>query len=102
MSTDFVPTRASLLKGAPENEYQEVAFVTYKSKKKAKTEEPNEPTKKTSNKETEFNLRKAKYEIMKFGMSGLDPDKKEEAKVQHLISLGNFYSSFCFFQCHCT
>ncbi|ENN78039.1 uncharacterized protein C1orf131 homolog [Dendroctonus ponderosae] len=88
MSIDFVPTRASLLKGAPESEYEEVSFVAYKSKKKPKAEQPNEPTKKSSDKETEFNMRKAKYEIMKFGMSGFDPEKKEEAKIRQLISLG--------------
>lgn len=100
MSTDFVSTRASLLKKKPQTNYQEVTYVAYKSKKKNSQEKPAEESEKAS--DNEFNIRKAKHEIVRFGMSGFDPVRKEEAKIQQLIKLGMYFviSLICFISCN--
>ena len=36
----------------------------------------------------EFDFKKARHEVFKFGISGLEKDEKYEAKVAHAISLG--------------
>ncbi|KAL1516159.1 hypothetical protein ABEB36_000078 [Hypothenemus hampei] len=38
--------------------------------------------------ENVFNIKKAKQEVFKLGISGFDPIKKEDAKIQQLIKLG--------------
>lgn len=88
MATDFVPTRASLLRNnTPQKDYQQVAYISHKSKKKEKQETPDElPTEES--KEVLFNIQKAKHEVVKLGMTGFNPVKKEEAKIQQLIKLG--------------
>lgn len=88
MATDFVPTRASLLRNnTSQIDYQQVAYISHKSKKKEKQTTSNElPTEES--KEVLFNIQKAKHEVVKLGMTGFDPVKKEEAKIQKLIKLG--------------
>ncbi|GLV31091.1 hypothetical protein CBL_12164 [Carabus blaptoides fortunei] len=36
----------------------------------------------------EVDMKRARHEVLKFGMSGFDPEKKEEAKVKLAITLG--------------
>ncbi|EEZ98488.1 hypothetical protein TcasGA2_TC000985 [Tribolium castaneum] len=86
ISEDFIPTRGSLKKGTQSIDFKSVSFESYKPKKQEKIEISNE---KPQNKKSEdFNIRRAKHEIVKFGMSGFDPEKKEEAKIQLAIKLG--------------
>ena len=41
-----------------------------------------------SNENNEFDFQKARHEVFKFGISGLNPTDKKEAKVALAISLG--------------
>ncbi|XP_050303867.1 uncharacterized protein C1orf131 [Anthonomus grandis grandis] len=86
--SDFVPTRASLLKAKSHEAYQEVQYVSYKSKKKEKPEDAKNRIETNAEDKNEFNIYKAKREVMQFGISGFDTAKKEEAKIQQLIKLG--------------
>ncbi|XP_066152202.1 uncharacterized protein C1orf131 [Euwallacea fornicatus] len=87
MATDFVPTRASLLKKNAEANYEQVDFTFYKTKTKVPMKSGHKEVSNV-NPELVFNLQKAKYEVIKLGMSGFDSVKKEEAKIQQLIKLG--------------
>ncbi|XP_044259540.1 uncharacterized protein C1orf131 [Tribolium madens] len=83
---DFIPTRGSLKKGTKLTDFKSVSFESYKPKKHEKTETSNGRIQ--EEKSDDFNIKRAKHEIVKFGMSGFDPEKKEEAKIQLAIKLG--------------
>ncbi|KAG5885579.1 hypothetical protein JTB14_003777 [Gonioctena quinquepunctata] len=83
----FVPSKASLLKTNPGADFQTVVFESYKSKK-SRRQPINTDGKPAAEEENVFNIRQAKQEVVKFGMSGFDPQKKEEAKINLLIKLG--------------
>ncbi|XP_066254301.1 uncharacterized protein C1orf131 homolog [Euwallacea similis] len=87
MATDFVPTRASLLKKNAAANYEQVDFTSRKAKTKIPIESLHKEVSNISQ-ELAFNLQKAKHEVVKFGMSGFNSVKKEEAKIQQLIKLG--------------
>lgn len=38
--------------------------------------------------EHEINLRKARYDVLNFGISGFDKQKKDEARIEMLVKLG--------------
>jgi len=84
----FIPTRSSMLNKKSEENFKAVTYSSYKKKNK---EQISLPTKNnitdTGNAET-FNIKRARHEIIKFGISGFDAQKKEEAKVQLAIGLG--------------
>ncbi|XP_030752591.1 uncharacterized protein C1orf131 homolog [Sitophilus oryzae] len=82
---DFVPTRASLLKGKPVNDYQEVSFTSYKSKGKKESTKMDSEDNILKN---DLDVKKVKHEIVKLSIEGLNPLKKEEAKIQLAIKLG--------------
>lgn len=85
-SEDFVPTKASAAKKDSTKDFQICSFETYKPKeRKNKIKEETRVTIARTNK---LNVAKVKHEIMKFGMSGFDNVKKEEAKIQLAIKLG--------------
>lgn len=90
MSTDalaFIPTKSSLLKRKAPSEFQVVTFESHKPKaKKAPAESLQDNTRQS--KPNELDMKRARHEVLKFGMSGFDPEKKEEAKVKLAISLG--------------
>lgn len=90
MSTDalaFIPTKSSLLKRKAPSEFQVVTFESHKPKaKKVSTESLQDNTRQS--KPNELDMKRARHEVLKFGMSGFDPEKKEEAKVKLAISLG--------------
>ncbi|XP_063242906.1 uncharacterized protein C1orf131 homolog [Bacillus rossius redtenbacheri] len=82
-----VPTRCSRLKGDGVKGYQAVVFETSKGKmKKGDAKEtgpcPQDPA------GSIMDMKKVRYEVFKFAMSGYDPDRKEEAKVNLAIKLG--------------
>lgn len=90
-SEDFIPTKGSILKGIVSTE-QSTSFISNRSKKKA-SEIGNSKKSKSTDKpenENEFNIKQAKREIIKFGLSGLDTRKKEEYKIQLAIKLGSY------------
>lgn len=65
--------------------------------RRAKQEEMKGRNKSSAeNEETpnEFNMRKARHEVLKFGISGFDRTEKQEAKVALAISLG---AKVCYF-----
>ncbi|XP_018565285.1 uncharacterized protein C1orf131 homolog isoform X2 [Anoplophora glabripennis] len=83
----FIPTRGSMMQKKGKIDFQEVTYESYKSTKRKKKLNGSEEI--TKNKEHgDFNIKKAKHEIIKFGMSGFDPQKKEEAEIQLAIKLG--------------
>lgn len=84
----FVPTRASALQKKSNIDFQEITYESYKPTKNKKNSRLEGLT--NNGGHSDFNIKKAKYEIMKFGMSGFDPQKKEEAQVQLAIKLGKF------------
>lgn len=85
----FIPTKCSAVKKNATENFTCVAFESHKSKKRKQLDDSNEKGTKKKPEFQELNMKQAKYEIIKFGMSGFDPRKKEEAKVQLAIKLGN-------------
>ncbi|KAJ8921733.1 hypothetical protein NQ315_010643 [Exocentrus adspersus] len=81
----FVPTKGSVLQKEKTIDFQEVSYESYKSAKEKKIGRPQTIKDKA---QVDFNIKKAKQEIIKFGMSGFDPHRKEEAEIQLAIKLG--------------
>ncbi|XP_072382637.1 uncharacterized protein [Diabrotica undecimpunctata] len=84
---DFIPSKASLLKAKDLN-FESVVFESYKSTKKARKSTKDDDNAKEMDGKNELNMRQAKHEIIKLGLSGLNSKKKEEAKINLLIQLG--------------
>ncbi|OAD56987.1 hypothetical protein WN48_02786 [Eufriesea mexicana] len=100
---DFIPTRVSKVK---ENAVKEFVSVNYQKPKKKKREiiesEENSDirnfkfniTKDRRNcnnddkKKQEAEMKRVRYEVMKFGMSGFKGEKAGEAEVEFAINLG--------------
>ncbi|CAG9823094.1 unnamed protein product [Phaedon cochleariae] len=81
----FIPSKASALQ--KNSEFHAVVYESYKSKKTTRVPEivPEEISPK---KDRLFDIKRAKQEVIKFGTSGFDSQKKEEAKINLLIKLG--------------
>lgn len=95
--TDFVPTKGSSLKRKAAENFQAVVFESYKPKnKQPKVETANRDDKNTS-KSTDFNIKKVKHEIVKFAVSGMEGNEKEEAKVRLAIQLGKYHILIVYF-----
>lgn len=92
--TTFVQTRCSSLKRKAEENFQVVVFESHKPKKKQSRTENLQGIPKSSSQEGEFNIKQVKHEVVKFAMSGLEGNEKEEAKVRLAIKLGTYYSHF--------
>lgn len=85
-SQGFIQTKSSLLKQKAASNFLAVKFEAHKPKaKKLKTGVEEETETINSN---DLDMKKTRYEVIKFGMSGFDPEKKEEAKIQLAIKLG--------------
>ncbi|XP_038208909.1 uncharacterized protein C1orf131 [Zerene cesonia] len=86
----LVLTKAALALKNAEANFKVVKFEAHKPKKKQNLE--SEHTDTISNKPTgpskDLDLKKIRHEVVKFGMSGFDPTKKEEAKIALAVSLG--------------
>lgn len=92
IESSFIPTRASLAKknANPEAVFQSQTFKAYKKKvqnKDARTL-PEKNNELDDSDRSVFKIKRAKHEVMKFGISGFETLKKDEAKVQLAIKLG--------------
>lgn len=99
---DFVPTRASQNKRTAINNYVSVNYEAPKKKprqmnnlndeKQLQKDDSANPTEKQSTaelkKQQEKEMKKARYDVIKFGMSGFEKAKARKAKVELAISLG--------------
>lgn len=92
--TDFVPTRGSSVKRKAAENFEVVFFESYKPKNKQRKAETATEDAKNTSKDTEFNIKKAKHEIVKFAVSGMEGSEKEEAKVRLAIQLGRQLGRF--------
>ncbi|XP_012216208.1 uncharacterized protein C1orf131 homolog [Linepithema humile] len=95
---DFVPTRGSQIKKNPTSCYMSMSYEAPKKKSKS-TDSSNSKEKSKDNSETkltpaelkkqqEKEMKKARYDVIKFGMSGFEKPKARRAKVELAISLG--------------
>ncbi|CAB3221680.1 unnamed protein product [Arctia plantaginis] len=88
----LIMTKAALALKNAESNFQFVKFEAHKPKKKKETHDKDNITNdykldgKPSNKD--LDLKKIRHEVLKFGMSGFDPTKKQEAKIALAVSLG--------------
>lgn len=82
---DFIPTKGSILKGIVST-VETYSFSSHKTKGKKNKNKIDSML--NSSTKDEFNIKQAKREVIKFGMSGLDSQKKEEYKIQLAIKLG--------------
>ncbi|KYQ57398.1 hypothetical protein ALC60_03717 [Trachymyrmex zeteki] len=93
---DFVPTRGSQVKKTATSDYISVNYTAPKKKVKSADDSNNKEKLKESTKQTpaelkeqqEKEMKKLRYEIIKFGMSGFEKPKARRAKVELAISLG--------------
>ncbi|XP_076283171.1 40S small subunit processome assembly factor 1 [Lasioglossum baleicum] len=94
---EFIPTRGSEIK---KNAAKQLMVVNYEApKKKAKRNDGNHVKKDASSfndedkdmdpkRKQELEMKRIRYEVMRFGMSGFEKVQAKEAKVQLAISLG--------------
>lgn len=89
---DFVPTRGSQIKKNATSNYISVNYEAPKRKLKPKDEEEkNSEIKQTPaelKEQQEKEMKRLRYDIIKFGMSGFEKPKARRAKVELAISLG--------------
>lgn len=91
----LILTKAALALKNAESNFQVVKFEAHKPKKKQG--ENNQVNKPIENSKKDLDLKKIRHEIVKFGMSGFDPNKKEEAKIALAVSLGQNMAHVYFF-----
>lgn len=90
--TAFISTRGSSLKRKAEESFQVVVFESHKPKGRQPKPAVGDEAKNCSpTKDNGFNIKRAKHEVVKFAMSGLEGSEKEEAKVRLAIKLGTFF-----------
>lgn len=92
---DFVPTRVSKIKKDAVKEFLSVSYEESKKKREhsvCKSEEKHEDSTEDKyqdeRRKQELEMKRIRYEVMKFGMSGFEKAKANEAKVALAISLG--------------
>lgn len=94
---DFVPTRGSQIKKNTTSDYISVNYEAPKKKLKPtdgshnKEEQENSKTKQTPaemKEQQEKEMKRLRYDVIKFGMSGFEKPKARRAKVELAISLG--------------
>lgn len=83
-------TKAALALKNAEKNFQFVKFEAHKPKKKQDSDDNTKSDYKPDGKQTskDIDLKKIRHEVVKFGMSGFDPTKKEEARIALAVSLG--------------
>ncbi|XP_059060357.1 uncharacterized protein C1orf131 homolog [Achroia grisella] len=87
----IVVTKAALALKNAENNFQFVKFESYKPKKRESTSHDQNIEKKAQlsrKSKKDLDLKQIRHEVVKFGMSGFDSTKKEEAKIALAVSLG--------------
>lgn len=95
---DFVPTRGSQNKKTATSSYVSVNYEAPKKKLKSTDDSYDKeklsdksamkPTPAELKEQQEKEMKKLRYEIIKFGMSGFEKPKAKKAKVELAISLG--------------
>lgn len=95
---NFVPTRGSRMKKNATSNYESVSYEVPKkksrstdstsNKEKSKDNSERKQTPAEVKKQQEKEMKKARYDIIKFGMSGFEKPKARRAKVELAISLG--------------
>ncbi|XP_041973762.1 uncharacterized protein C1orf131-like [Aricia agestis] len=84
----LIVTKAALALKNAESNFEVVKYESHKPKKKAlESKDTPESSDKVARKK-ELDLKRVRHEIVKFGMSGFDATKKEEAKIALAVSLG--------------
>lgn len=86
----LIITKAALALKNPESNFKFVKFEAHKAKKKPATEnsDKSELQPESQHASKDLDLKKIRHEVVKFGMSGFDPTKKEEARIALAVSLG--------------
>uniref|UniRef100_S4NMQ1 Uncharacterized protein n=1 Tax=Pararge aegeria TaxID=116150 RepID=S4NMQ1_9NEOP len=84
----IVLTKAALALRNAENNFKVVKFEAHKPKKKHVEEDSKVDSKQTLPSKRDLDLKQIRHEIVKFGMSGFDTTKKEQAKIALAVSLG--------------
>uniref|UniRef100_A0A6M2DD17 Uncharacterized protein n=1 Tax=Xenopsylla cheopis TaxID=163159 RepID=A0A6M2DD17_XENCH len=81
-----VPTKSSRLKST--STFNVTVFESQKEKSSKNVLKNSQKVLDDIPERKEIDMKRARFEIMKFGISGFDSKKKEEAKVQLAIKLG--------------
>lgn len=85
----LVLTKAALALNNAEKNFKVVKFEAHKPKKRENLSNEKEVDKRnTVSQNKEVDLKKIRHEIVRFGMSGFDSTKKQEAKIALAVSLG--------------
>lgn len=85
---DQIPTKASRVQCGGNSEDQEEKFTVVFNKKKKKPAKPKLDVNKPEEDTDEFDIKRARHEVIRFGISGFDSKEKEDAKVTMAIKLG--------------
>lgn len=95
---DIVPTKAmlrlqqqqkALLAAEPTaHQFKAVVFESHKSKSKANAAHNPKLSKSAINDSAEFDLKRAKHEVLNFGISGFETNDKVAAKIALAVKLG--------------
>lgn len=93
MCDELIPTRASMLNKKAKDNFEMIVHTSTK-RKANKPPEIDTKTYQITEAPNTFNIKQAKHEVIKFGMSGMNAQQKEEAKVQLAISLGKSKTKF--------
>lgn len=84
----FIATKSSKLRENAEKSFECVVFEGRKSKKKKQDEVNKLMSERNVQEVGEDDMRKFRYDIMKFGATGFDKAKKQETKVAVAVALG--------------
>ena len=84
----FIATRSSKIRENAEESFQSLTYESHKSKKRKEESIVNKLSEKNVTEVDESDMRKFRYDIMKFGASGFDKTKKQETKIAVAVSLG--------------
>lgn len=87
----LIMTKAALALKNAESNFKFVKFEAHKPKKKKATENVETVDSKADAikfSKNDLELKRIRHEVVKFGMSGFDANKKQEAKIALAVSLG--------------
>uniref|UniRef100_A0A1E1WAZ5 Uncharacterized protein n=1 Tax=Pectinophora gossypiella TaxID=13191 RepID=A0A1E1WAZ5_PECGO len=85
----LIKTKAALALKDAESNFQVVKFEAHKPKKrKVLEDDKNDYKGQAPYSKKDLDLKKIRHEVVKYGMSGFDGSRKEEAKIALAVSLG--------------
>lgn len=92
MSLEIVPTKAMLrmrqAQVAPVTEFKATVFESHKSKAKTNPHNLKHNASSGASSAQEFDLKRAKHEVLNFGISGFETNDKVAAKIALAVKLG--------------